>query len=58
MSPPPCAILWGTAAASCAAIARGADILRVHDVVEMVDVSRVADVMFRNQDLAAIGAST
>jgi dihydropteroate synthase len=40
--------LWGTAAACCAAIARGADILRVHDVAEMVDVSRVADVIFRN----------
>lgn len=40
--------LWGTSAACCAAIARGADILRVHDIAEMVDVSRVADVMFRN----------
>lgn len=40
--------LWGTAAACCAAIAGGADILRVHDVAEMVDVSRVADTMFRN----------
>jgi dihydropteroate synthase len=40
--------LWGTAAACCASIAGGADILRVHDVAEMVDVSRVADVMFRN----------
>jgi dihydropteroate synthase len=40
--------LWGTAAACCAAIARGADILRVHDVAEIVDISRVADVMFRN----------
>jgi dihydropteroate synthase len=40
--------LWGTSAACCAAIARGADILRVHDVAEMVDVSRVADVMLRN----------
>jgi dihydropteroate synthase len=39
--------LWGTAAACCAAIARGADVLRVHDVAEMVDVSRVADAMFR-----------
>jgi dihydropteroate synthase len=39
--------LWGTAAACCAAIAQGADILRVHDVAEMVDVRRVADVMFR-----------
>jgi dihydropteroate synthase len=50
--------LWGTSAACCAAIARGADILRVHDVAEMVDVSRVADAMFRNRDLVAIGAST
>jgi dihydropteroate synthase len=40
--------LWGTAAACCAAIAGGADILRVHDVAEMVDVSLVADAMFRN----------
>jgi dihydropteroate synthase len=40
--------LWGTAAACCALIAGGADILRVHDVAEMIDVSRVADVMFRN----------
>jgi dihydropteroate synthase len=42
--------LWGTAAACCAAIGGGADILRVHDVAEMVEVSRVADVMFRNRD--------
>jgi dihydropteroate synthase len=40
--------LWGTSAACCAAIAKGADILRVHDVAAMVDVSRVADAMFRN----------
>jgi dihydropteroate synthase len=40
--------LWGTAAACSAAIAKGADILRVHDVAAMVDVSRVADTMFRN----------
>jgi dihydropteroate synthase len=39
--------LWGTAAACCAAIDRGVDLLRVHDVAEMVDVCRVADVMFR-----------
>ncbi len=39
--------LWGTAAACCAAIARGADIVRVHDVAEMVDVCQVADVLFR-----------
>lgn len=40
--------LWGTAAACVAAIAKGANILRVHDVAEMVDVSRVADVIWRN----------
>jgi dihydropteroate synthase len=39
--------LWGTAAACCAAIDRGVDILRIHDVAEMVDVCRVADIMFR-----------
>jgi dihydropteroate synthase len=39
--------LWGTAAACCAAISRGVDILRVHDVAQMSDVCRVADVMFR-----------
>ena len=48
--PDPARRLWGTAAACCAAIAGGADFLRVHDVAEMVDVSRVADVMFRNRD--------
>jgi dihydropteroate synthase len=47
--PDPTQRIWGTAAACCAAIANGADILRVHDVAAMVDVSRVADVMFRNQ---------
>jgi dihydropteroate synthase len=46
--PDPDRRLWGTAAACCAAIASGADLLRVHDVAEIVDVSRVADVMFRN----------
>ncbi len=50
--------LWGTAAACCAAIAGGADILRVHDVAEMVDVSRVADATLRDRALAKIGAST
>jgi dihydropteroate synthase len=45
--PDPARRLWGTAAACCAAIANGADILRVHDVAEMVDVCRVADVMLR-----------
>jgi dihydropteroate synthase len=49
--PDPTQRLWGTAAACCAAIANGADILRVHDVAEMVDVSRVADVMWRKSGL-------
>ncbi|MDF5709952.1 MAG: dihydropteroate synthase [Nostoc sp. S4] len=45
--PDPKARVWGTAAACCAAIANGADILRVHDVQEMRDVSLVADAIFR-----------
>jgi dihydropteroate synthase len=49
--PDPEGRLWGTAAACCAAISGGADILRVHDVAEMVDVSRVADIMFRDREL-------
>ena len=39
--------VWGTAAACCAAIARGADLVRVHDVAEMMDVVRVADAVWR-----------
>ncbi len=49
--PDPNQRLWGTAAACCAAIAHGADILRVHDVAEMVDVSLVADAMWRKSEL-------
>jgi dihydropteroate synthase len=49
--PDPTQRLWGTAAACCAAIANGVDILRVHDVAEMVDVSQVADVMWRKSGL-------
>ena len=40
--------VWGTAAACYGAIARGADILRVHDVTQMYDVCRVADAIERN----------
>ncbi len=40
--------VWGTAAACCAAICNGADILRVHDVQAMHDVSLVADAIFRD----------
>ncbi|NET54388.1 MAG: dihydropteroate synthase, partial [Merismopedia sp. SIO2A8] len=39
--------VWGTAAACCAAIASGADILRIHDLPEMGDVCRVADAIWR-----------
>jgi dihydropteroate synthase len=39
--------VWGTAATCCAAIAKGADILRVHDVAEMYDVCRTADAIWR-----------
>ena len=40
--------VWGTAAACCGAIAQSADILRVHDVAQMVDVARVADAIWRS----------
>ncbi len=40
--------VWGTAATCCAAIANGANILRVHDVAEMHDVVRVADAIWRD----------
>jgi dihydropteroate synthase len=40
--------VWGTAAACCAAIFNGADILRVHDVQAIRDVSLVADAIFRD----------
>ncbi|TVP70461.1 MAG: dihydropteroate synthase [Leptolyngbya sp. LCM1.Bin17] len=40
--------VWGTAATCCAAIANGADILRVHDGAEMHDVCRVADAVWRS----------
>ncbi|MEH2116715.1 dihydropteroate synthase [Nostoc sp.] len=45
--PNPKARVWGTAAACCAAIFNGADILRVHDVQEMREVSLVADALLR-----------
>ncbi|BAT51424.1 dihydropteroate synthase [Nostoc sp. NIES-3756] len=41
--------VWGTAAACCAAIFNGTDILRVHDVQEMRDVCLVADAVFRGK---------
>lgn len=39
--------VWGTAAACAGAIATRADILRVHDVSEMVQVARVSDRLLR-----------
>ena len=45
--PDPKARVWGTAAACCAAIFNGADILRIHDVEQMRDVSMVADAISR-----------
>jgi dihydropteroate synthase len=39
--------LWGTAATVALAIAGGCDIVRVHDVQEMVQVARVADAIVR-----------
>lgn len=50
--PDPKARVWGTAAACCAAIAGSADILRVHDVLEMRDVCRVADTIWRNKTVS------
>ncbi|MEQ9359815.1 MAG: dihydropteroate synthase [Coleofasciculus chthonoplastes F3-SA18-01] len=45
--PDPKQRIWGTAAACCAAIVAGSDILRVHDVSAMYDVCRVADAIWR-----------
>lgn len=47
--PDPKERVWGTAAACCAAIAGGADILRVHDSREIVDVCKVADAIWRHR---------
>ncbi|MEM8640358.1 MAG: dihydropteroate synthase [Cyanobacteria bacterium P01_G01_bin.54] len=41
--------VWGTAAACTAAIATRADLLRVHDVPELVQVVRVSDRLLRRQ---------
>jgi dihydropteroate synthase len=47
--PDPQQRVWGTAATCCAAVAGGADILRVHDLAEMRDVCRVADALWRTE---------
>ncbi|MBE9222424.1 dihydropteroate synthase [Cyanobacterium stanieri LEGE 03274] len=41
--------VWGTAATCYHAIAQGADILRVHDVAPMYDITRVADAITRSK---------
>ncbi len=46
--PDPQRRVWGTAAACCAAIANGADILRLHDIQELRDTCRVADAIWRS----------
>jgi dihydropteroate synthase len=45
--PDPQQRVWGTAAACCAAIAHGADIVRVHDVAAIRQVVQVADAIWR-----------
>jgi 2-amino-4-hydroxy-6-hydroxymethyldihydropteridine diphosphokinase/dihydropteroate synthase len=40
--------IWGTAAAVSAAVAGGADIVRVHDVAEMNKVVKMADAIWRS----------
>lgn len=45
--PDPKQRVWGTAAACCAAIQGGADILRIHDGAAMKEVCQVADAIWR-----------
>jgi dihydropteroate synthase len=45
--------IWGTAATVAAGILGGAHIVRVHDVAEMVQVSRVTDAILNPQSIAA-----
>ncbi|MBU0573931.1 MAG: dihydropteroate synthase [Candidatus Margulisbacteria bacterium] len=40
----------GTAAAVAVAISNGADIIRVHDVAEMLDITEITDAITRRQD--------
>jgi dihydropteroate synthase len=47
---------WGTAAAVTAAILNGAHVVRVHDVAEMAQVARIADlVLSANGDVRRAG---
>lgn len=45
--PRPKARLWGTAAVCAQAIAKGVDVLRVHDVAPIVQVARMSDALWR-----------
>jgi len=45
--PDPKSRIWGTAAATCGAIAQGADVIRAHDFPQTYDVARVADALWR-----------
>jgi len=42
--------LWGTAATCAVAIANGANMIRVHDVSQMVQVARMTDAIMRGAD--------
>jgi len=42
--------LWGTAATCAVAIAKGANMIRVHDVSQMVQVARMTDAVMRGFD--------
>jgi dihydropteroate synthase len=50
---PPEERIWGTAATVTASILGGAHIIRVHDVLEMVQVARVADCLLDSYVLAS-----
>ncbi|KAG7121679.1 Folic acid synthesis protein fol1 like [Verticillium longisporum] len=41
--------IWGTAATVAAAVSGGADVVRVHDAVEMCQVVRMSDAIFRRR---------
>ncbi|PSN10259.1 dihydropteroate synthase, partial [filamentous cyanobacterium CCP5] len=57
--PDPQQRVWGTAAACASAIAAGADVLRVHDGAEMIQVARVADAIWRGAaELASAAANS
>ena len=45
--PEPMDRVWGTGAACAAAITGGAQVLRIHDVAEMAQVSRLSDAIWR-----------